>query len=81
MHAFFFLIKKNYFWPCLMACGILVPQPGIKARPTTVKAPSPNHWTSREFPFFSFLTATKLMFSTSPNYHRGSQFKMRELGL
>ena len=31
-------------------CGILVPQPGIEPAPTAVKAPSPNHWTAREFP-------------------------------
>ena len=40
-----------------MACGILVPPPGIEPRPTAVKAPSPNHWTTRELPelFFVFL--------------------------
>ena len=32
------------------ACGILVPQPGIEPGPSAVKAPSPNHWTAREFP-------------------------------
>ena len=32
------------------ACGILVPQPGIKPGPSAVKAQSPNHWTTREFP-------------------------------
>ena len=37
-----------------MICGILVPQPGIEPWATTVKAPSPNHWTTREFPPFSF---------------------------
>ena len=33
-----------------MACGILVPQPGIEPRPLAVKVKSPNHWTAREFP-------------------------------
>ena len=33
-----------------MACGILVPEPGIEPGPTAVKAPSPNHWTAKEFP-------------------------------
>ena len=33
-----------------MACEILVPQPGIEPVPSTVKARSPNHWTTREFP-------------------------------
>ena len=33
-----------------VACGILVPGPGIEAAPSAVKARSPNHWTAREFP-------------------------------
>ena len=33
-----------------MACGILVPRPGIKHVPPAVKVWSPNHWTAREFP-------------------------------
>ena len=33
-----------------MPRGNLVPRPGAKPRPTAVKAPSPNHWTTREFP-------------------------------
>ena len=32
------------------ASGILVPQPGIEPRPSAVRAWSPNHWTTREFP-------------------------------
>ena len=32
-----------------VACGILVPQPGMEPRPLAVKAPSPNYWTAREF--------------------------------
>ena len=35
-----------------MACRILVPQLGIEPGPLTVKAPSPKHWTMREFPSF-----------------------------
>ena len=44
--------KENFFffWPCRMACGILVPQLGIKPMPSAVKVQSPNHWTGREFP-------------------------------
>ena len=38
-----------FFWPQCRACGILVPQPGIKPTPSAVKARSPNHWTVREF--------------------------------
>ena len=39
-----------FFWPHRPACEILVPQTRIEPRPTAVKAPSPNHWTAREFP-------------------------------
>ena len=45
------------FWPsyCL-ACGILVPQPGIEPRPLIVRAWNRSHWTAREFPIlFLFL--------------------------
>ena len=33
-----------------MVCSILVPRPGIELGPSAMKACSPNHWTSREFP-------------------------------
>ena len=33
-----------------IACGILVPWPGIELGPTAVRARSPNYWTAREFP-------------------------------
>ena len=41
---------------CLMACGILVPQPGIEPelRPLVVKVWSLAHYTAREFNKFSF---------------------------
>ena len=42
------------FWPHNEACRILVPWPGIEPRPAAVKAPSPNHWTSRELPSLAF---------------------------
>ena len=38
------------FWPRLMDCGILVPRPGIEPGPSVVKAWSPNHLTTGEFP-------------------------------
>ena len=41
------------YWQCqymVVACGILVPQPGIEHKPSTMKSPSPNHWRAREFP-------------------------------
>ena len=34
--------------------GIFVPLPGIEPGPLTVKAPSSNHWTAREFPSHCF---------------------------
>ena len=42
--------ERLVFWPCLTACGILVPWPGIEPRPLAVKSLSPNHWNAREFP-------------------------------
>lgn len=33
-----------------LACGILVPGPGIEPVPSAVKPQSPNHWAAREFP-------------------------------
>ena len=43
-----------FYWPHCAACGILVPQPGAKPTPSAVKAWSPNHWTAREAPPFTF---------------------------
>ena len=40
-----------FFWPCGIACKILVPKPGIEPEPTAVKVLSTNHWTAREFPW------------------------------
>ena len=64
---FFFLLCSAFsylfiFWPCHVACRILVPQPGTSA----VKAWSPNYWTARKFPLPSYL---KTSFSMS-NFHR-----------
>ena len=41
---------SSFFWLNYGACGILVPQPGIEPRPSTVRVPTPNHWNAREFP-------------------------------
>ena len=38
-----------FFWSYHMACGILVPSPGIKPGPLELVAWSPNHLTTREF--------------------------------
>lgn len=39
-----------FFWPQLVACGILVPRPGIRAMPPASGAQSlnPSHGTARE---------------------------------
>ena len=49
-HTVFCFVCFGFFWLCHMACGILVPRPGIKPMPPAVEAWSPNHWTAREFP-------------------------------
>ena len=40
----------HHLRPRSMACRVLVRQPEIEPEPSTVKAQSPNHWTTREFP-------------------------------
>ena len=37
-------------WLTDVACGILVPWPGIEPRLSAVEIQSPSHWTAREFP-------------------------------
>ena len=41
------------FRPCHVACGILVPQPGIEPVSPAMEAWSPNHWTAGEFPLYT----------------------------
>ena len=43
-------LKKHFFWPCLITCGIFVPQPEIEPELPAVETQSLNHWTSREVP-------------------------------
>lgn len=38
-----------------VACGSLVPWPGVEPVSTAVEVPSPNHMTARELPVFKFL--------------------------
>ena len=40
------------FWPYSMACGILVPQPGIRPTPPAAEAPSLNRRSAREGPMW-----------------------------
>ena len=53
MEESFFLINYLFIyllWPCHVACGILVPQPGIEPMPPALEACCLNHRTSREAP-------------------------------
>ena len=38
------------FWPCCVACGIIVPRPEIKPHAPAVEVWSLNHWTTRRSP-------------------------------
>ena len=53
----FFFCSLLFFWPHRVACGILVPLPGIEPTPPAVEAWSLNHWTAREVLGGSFLVA------------------------
>ena len=54
----------SFFWPCHMACGILVPQPGIEPRPSKVRAQSLNHWTTRQFLGYMSFDQTHVSFQS-----------------
>ena len=56
----FYFLTFFVFWPCHVACGILVPQPGIKPRSLAMKAWSPNQ-TIREFPTTSVFSPPFLL--------------------
>ena len=77
-----FVICCNYFYPkCIphpplflghaMACGILVPQPGIKPMPPAVEVLSLNHWTTREVPkvYFPFNLCLFFQVLRQENWH------------
>ena len=54
-------LKRFFFFGhTVRLCGILVPWPGIEPRPSAVKAWSPYHWTTREFPWKDFNKVTAL---------------------
>jgi len=46
-HGSSLVVTRGLSYP--VACGILVPWPGIKPEPPAVEAWSPSHWTTREF--------------------------------
>ena len=47
VHSFNFFFFFLLFFDCV-ACGILVPYPGIELAPPAVEAWRVNHWTTRE---------------------------------
>ena len=49
-HALKLFTFFSFFWPQHTACGILVPQVGIKLSPPAAEAQSLNPWTTREVP-------------------------------
>ena len=51
---FMFIYLFLIFWLRHAACGILVPQPGIKSRPPALEVQSPTYWTTREVPLLTF---------------------------
>ena len=61
------------FRPCCVACGILVPQPGMEPVPPAVEGWSPNLWTAREFSRKPFLILsihpTTDVLGSGPHYH------------
>ena len=57
--AFFCFVLFLFSWPHQMACGILVPRPGVEPVPLAVKMLSPNHWTSSEFQVLHFFKEPK----------------------
>ena len=61
MRRSFFLTFYLHIWPCHVACGILVLQPGIEPKPLAVEAQSLNHWTSKDFPRSYFLLVVLLV--------------------
>ena len=56
------MVFKILFWPYHVACGILVPQPGIELAPPALEAQSLNHGTCREVPELSILEAMSFSF-------------------
>ena len=50
-----FTFLHSYFFFGLVACGVLVPQPGIRLLPPALEARSLNNWTTREALMLTFL--------------------------
>ena len=54
LENYLYHINFFFFLAMLYAFRILVPQSGMEPRPPAVEAPSPNHWTAKEFPHIKF---------------------------
>ena len=67
---FIFFFFFFFFGLCCLACGILVPRPGIEPGPSAVRAQSPNDWTTREFPHYILKTSKK----AKSCYHKGKMY-------
>ena len=54
MTSAYFYLFVFIFWLLYVACGILVPQPGIKPMPPAVKSRSLNHKDQQGSPYLFF---------------------------
>ena len=59
-----------------VACGNLVPQPGIEPRPRALEVWSCSHWTSREAPGPSWLAPDLLLFPSSVSSFWAGSFSL-----
>lgn len=57
---FIICVRISFFFFVRTACGTLVPCPAIEPLPSAVKAQSPNHGTTREFPHRVILSCKSL---------------------
>ena len=55
VHCSLYCVEAFFFWPYHVACGILIPGPGIQPRSPAVKAQSHTQWTTMEFPLFGLM--------------------------
>ena len=84
---FLFEISFFFFFSLVSVCEVLVPWQGLEPRPSTVKAWSSNHWTTRNSPgvlfFISVLTHRYLFYTlgySSTNFFPLILFQIWPLG-
>ena len=51
-----------FFWPCHIACGTLLPSPGVKPVPPALEAWSLNPWRAKKVPTSNFLNNNGKLF-------------------